>query len=162
VCERCDYRELLRSVGLAGTARREMILETIGNHHGVLRPSEILTKVRQRASINRVTLYRILDLLVGKGLVRRLSASDRVFRYGLAATPKHPDHAHFHCLQCGHMECLAPTAVPLRIRKSGTLESASIEHVEIRLDGVCQACRTGSEERDGVVGRFVSDQVGRS
>lgn len=144
MCERCDYRALLQSVGLSGTARRELVLETIGNYHGVLRPSEILRRVRKRASINRVTLYRILDLLVEKGLVHRLSAGDRTFRYGLAATPQHPDHAHFRCVQCGRMECLEPGAVPLEVKKSGHLQSVTVQRVEIRLDGLCQACGSHS------------------
>lgn len=144
MCEQCDYRALLQSVGLSGTTRRELVLETIGDYHGVLRPTEILRRVRKRASINRVTLYRILDLLVKKGLVRRLSAGDRTFRYGLSATPRHPDHAHFHCVQCGRMVCLEPAEVPLEVKKSGHLQTVIIQHVEIRVDGLCQACRSQS------------------
>ena len=141
MCKQCDYRALLQSVGLSDTPRRHMVLKIIGNHQGVLRPSDILEKVRKRTSINRVTLYRILDILVEKGLVRRLSASDRTFRYGLAATPRHPDHAHFHCVQCGRMECLEPVAVPVEVGKSRRLQSVTIQNVEIRLDGLCQTCQ---------------------
>lgn len=144
MCNQCDYPTLLQSVGLPGTARRELVLETIGNHRDVLRPSEILERVRKRISINRVTLYRILDLLVEKDLVRRLSAGDRTFRYGLAGTPRHPDHAHFHCVQCGLMECMEPAAVPLEVKKFRHLQSAKIQRVEIRLDGLCQACQSHS------------------
>jgi Fur family ferric uptake transcriptional regulator len=95
--------------------------------------------------MNRVTLYRILDRLVEKGLVRRLSASDRTFRYGLGGSSRHPDHAHFHCMECGAMECLDPELMPFKVRSSRDLESLNIQRMEIRLDGLCQAC--GS--RDG-------------
>ena len=142
MCNQCDYLNLLQSVGVSGTPRREMVLKAIGNHDGVLRPSEILERVRKQTSINRVTLYRILDLLVEKGLIRRLSAGDRTFRYGLAATPNHPDHAHFHCLQCGRMECLEPRGVPLGGENSRRLRSVTVQYVEIRFDGVCQTCQS--------------------
>jgi len=142
MCNQCDYQTLLRSAGLFGTPRRQMVLEIVGNHQGVLRPSEILEKMRKRTSINRVTLYRILDLLVEKGVVRRLSAGDRTFRYGLAPTPRHPDHAHFHCVQCGLMECLDPGAVPLGVKESRHLQTVTIQHVEIRFDGLCQTCQS--------------------
>jgi Fur family ferric uptake transcriptional regulator len=142
MCSRCDYRALLQSVDLSSTPRRETVLAVIGNYQGVLRPSEILQRVQRETPINRVTLYRILDLLVDKGLVRRLSAGDRTFRYGLAATPRHPDHAHFHCVQCGQMECLDPIAVPLEVREAEYLRSVSIQQIEIRIDGLCQACES--------------------
>ncbi len=142
MCDQCDYGILLRSAGLSDTPRRELVLETIGNHQGVLRPSEILEKVRRRISINRVTLYRILDLLVQKKLVQRLSAGDRTFRYGLAGTSRHPDHAHFHCVHCGLMECLDPASIPLDLRQSQHPQLMKIERMEVRLDGVCQTCRS--------------------
>lgn len=145
MCHQCDYPDLLRSVGLSPTPRRERVLEIIGNHQGVLRASEILAVVRKRISIDRVTLYRILDLLVEKRLVQRLSAGDRTFRYGLAGTSRHPDHAHFHCVRCGLMECLDPGSVPLEVNRSAHLQSMRIERMEIRLDGLCQRCRSQEE-----------------
>ncbi len=144
MCDQCDYGALLRSVGLSGTPRQELVLETIGNNKGVLRPSEILGRVRQRAPINRVTLYRILDVLVEKKLVRRLSASDRTFRYGFAGSSRHPDHAHFHCVKCGLMECLDPDSVPLEVERSQQFQSMKVERMEIRLDGLCETCRSHS------------------
>jgi len=142
MCHECDYGALLQSVGLSGTPRRALVLETIGSHEGVLRPREILERVRRRTSMNRVTLYRILDLLVENNLVRRLSASDRTFRYGLAGNSRHPDHAHFHCLRCGLMECLDPVSVPLEVRRPRQLGASEIRRMEIRFDGLCETCRS--------------------
>ena len=39
-----------------------------------------MAAVRSQMLINKVTLYRILDLLVDRGLVKRLLAGDRAFR----------------------------------------------------------------------------------
>ena len=94
------------------------------------------------ADVNRVTVYRILDLLVGNRLVERISAGDRSFRYGLAPNANHQPHSHFYCVECGEMECLRPEHISL---DTEPLERSSfpglIERVEVRFDGICEDCR---------------------
>ena len=63
------------------------------------------------STLDRVTLYRVLDWLVDKGLAHKIAGEDRVWRFN-AMTPNGQDshatheHAHFHCSQCGWLYCL--------------------------------------------------------
>ncbi len=72
MCQRCNYPDLIEAQGLDPTPNRVRIMEVIGNNPSPIRAQEIFTTVRRTAEINRVTVYRILDLLVEKGLVARL------------------------------------------------------------------------------------------
>ena len=84
MCESCDYTELLENCGLGYTPNRHRVLEVVGNNSGPLSAQQIFNTLNRTDNINRVTVYRILDLLVDKGLVERIRGGGRSFVYGLA------------------------------------------------------------------------------
>jgi len=140
MCERCNYAEMLEGQGVDPTPLREAVLRSVGDESRPLAAAEIMAAVRSRMSINKVTLYRILDLLVDKGLVKRLLAGDRAFRYGMGETRHHPDHPHFVCSRCRVMECLGPDRLPVGIKKFQTKGKRIIKHVDVRFEGICERC----------------------
>ncbi|MBW2074190.1 MAG: transcriptional repressor [Deltaproteobacteria bacterium] len=140
MCERCNYAEMLEGHGVDPTPLRQAVLRSIGEESRPLAAVEIIAAVRDQMSINKVTLYRILDLLVDRGLVKRLSAGDRAFRYGMGETRHHPEHPHFVCSQCGVMECLEPDLLPAGIRKFQIKGKRIIKHVDVRFEGICESC----------------------
>ena len=140
MCQDCDYDRMLEHGGVGLTPNRLAVFETIGNSQRPLTADEIIREVEQRIKVNRVTVYRILDLLVENKLVERLSAGDRSFRYGLAPSSKHARHPHFFCTQCGRMECLSPDAIHLNLNTLDGELNGSVETIQIRLDGTCKKC----------------------
>jgi Fur family ferric uptake transcriptional regulator len=133
--------DLLDNSGLGYTANRLKVLKIIGNCPYPLNAQEIIGNLNQTQEVNRVTVYRILDLLVEKKLVERISAGDRSFRYGLAPNANHEPHSHFYCVQCGEMECLSPSQINLDTEPLEHSFPGLIERVEVRFDGICQDCR---------------------
>lgn len=140
MCNRCDYRQLLTSGGLAPTANRLRVLELIGANSAPLSAQDIFTTLNRKAGINRVTVYRILDLLASGGLVERLRGGGRSLVYGLAPNPNHPAHAHFHCKACGGLRCLQPGSLKVDLRSVARSCAGEIQGVEIRVDGICRDC----------------------
>ena len=140
MCHQCDYSELLKSRDLVATRNRLRVLEIIGSHNFPLSAAEIYKALGHGNSINRVTVYRILDLLVAHGLVQRLSGGGRSFVYGLAPSDYHPAHPHFYCKSCGHMECLKPQSLHVDTKPMQRTFAGLIQNVEVRVDGVCQTC----------------------
>lgn len=124
-------------------------MRSIGEEPRPLAAAEILAVVHKRMSINKVTLYRILDLLVDEGLVRRLSAGDRAFRYGMGVSRHHPDHPHFVCSRCGVMECLGPDLLPRRLKQFQGSGKRVIKQVEVRFEGICERCMDTEERSRG-------------
>ena len=140
MCSNCDYRGLLESAGLEPTPNRLRILEIIGNNRFPLSAADILSTVERSHSINRVTVYRILELLVDHKLAERLSAGGRAAHYGLAPNDNHAPHHHFFCTRCGRMDCLNPGSIDLSSESLRKTFSGQIERIEIRVDGVCRNC----------------------
>ena len=140
MCGRCDYPRLFRSKGVAATPNRLMLMKIVGDGAAPMSPQEIHDALKGTRRVNRVTVYRILDLLVENGLLERLSSGDRAFRYGLAPNANHRPHPHFFCRRCGAMECLAADSLALDTRALERRYPGAIEKVEVRVDGICGNC----------------------
>jgi Fur family ferric uptake transcriptional regulator len=89
-------------------------------------------------TVDRVTLYRVLDWLVEKGLAHRIAGADRVWRYSIASA-EHGDHAHFQCNQCGKVLCLEQLAKP-EVRLPRLPSGYRSERVEMTVQGRCAEC----------------------
>ena len=142
MCQSCNYLEMLKQSDVGATPHRVKVLATIGNSDCPLRAQEIIDSMNKaaRRKVNRVTVYRILDLLVEHGLVDRISTGDRTFRYGLAPNDHHKPHPHFYCTKCGRMRCMSPDELGLDAEMFARTCKGRIEKVEIRLDGICSEC----------------------
>jgi Fur family ferric uptake transcriptional regulator len=140
MCHYCNYPRLLEQAGLTATDNRLKVLEVIGANASPLNVREIFNTLNRSSNINRVTIYRILDLLVENGIVDRLSGGGRSFYYGLAPNEHHHPHPHFYCKSCGNMECLNPESLPLDMAPLRRTYPGSVENVEVRVDGVCKNC----------------------
>jgi Fur family ferric uptake transcriptional regulator len=140
MCHQCNYVDLLKKANLLPTPNRLKILEVIGSNTYPLNAQEIFETVKRNGRINRVTVYRILELLVEKGLLDRISGGGRSFFYGPSPNQHHPAHAHFYCRNCGSMQCLRPESIVLDPAPLRRIFPGKIDHVDIRVDGLCKNC----------------------
>jgi Fur family ferric uptake transcriptional regulator len=140
MCHQCDYTNLLEESGLESTSKRLQVLEVIGDNNSPLSARQIFETLSRTYNINLVTVYRILDLLVEKGLIDRISGGSRSFVYGLAPNENHPAHPHFYCKSCGNLECLNPQSLNVDMQAMQRTFPGVIENVEVRIDGVCKNC----------------------
>ncbi len=140
MCHRCNYAELLESAALEATANRLRVLEVVGNNRFPLSAGDIFKTLGRSSTINRVTVYRILDLLVDRGVIERISTGGRAFYYGLAPNANHRSHPHFYCKSCGQMDCLDPESLSVETDPLWKTYPGRIEKVEVRVDGVCKNC----------------------
>ena len=70
-----DARELLGACGLAATPNRLCVLRALEGARRPQTPQELLAALPALgASMNRVTLYRILELLVERGVAKSSSS----------------------------------------------------------------------------------------
>jgi len=141
MCERCNYQKILEKVGIKPTKHRLAVLQVLGTASHPLTAQDVFDALQACRTINRVTVYRILESFVEGGVVDKISAGDRSFRYGLAPNENHPQHAHFYCRLCGLMACLPPESLPLPSQSASSVMPGIVEKYEIRLDGVCHQCR---------------------
>jgi len=140
MCLQCDYEDLLKRARLDVTDNRLRVLEVVGNNSYPLSAGDIYATLQRSSAINRVTVYRILDLLVAHGLVDRISTGGRAAYYGLAPNEHHRPHPHFYCKRCGRMECLNPESITLAGESFHKTFPGQIDKVEVRVDGICKNC----------------------
>lgn len=134
-----NERELLARGGLAATEKRVLVLRALAEAHGPATPQELQDALGPR--LNRVTLYRILDLLVEHKLAARHNAGERAFRYCLLGGAA--GHAHFTCSRCGHTECLDSSGFGLMLGELVRRLPMRVDSMDIRFGGVCQGCLAG-------------------
>lgn len=88
-----EHTRQLRSVGLRATQGRMALLHVL---EGARRPLSA-REIGRRLDLNLVSVYRALETLVAKGLVRQGSDGHAArFSYGLV-----PHHHHMICSDCG-------------------------------------------------------------
>ena len=140
MCHHCNYQEMLKAADLEPTPNRLRVLEVVGNNSYPLSAGDIFKTLERSSTINRVTVYRILDLLVDHGVVERISTGGRAFYYGLAPNNHHQPHPHFYCKKCGQMDCLNPESLIIDTEPLLKTFSGRIDKVEVRIDGICKNC----------------------
>jgi len=130
----------MAKAGLQLTRKRLSVLEIIGNSDFPLSAADIHAALDKSHPINRVTVYRILDLLVEKKIVDRIATGGRAAYYGLAPNEQHQAHPHFYCTSCGRMDCLSPESLNVEFNRFEDTFPGRIDKLEMRLDGVCKNC----------------------
>jgi Fur family ferric uptake transcriptional regulator len=140
MCENCNYTNILKMAGVEATVNRVSVLETIGNNNCPLTAMDIFNVVERTLTINKVTVYRILDLLVGKNILERLSSGNRSTYFGMAPNENHISHPHFYCTTCGRMDCLNSASIAIDTEQLLKTFPGRIENIAVRVDGICKNC----------------------
>lgn len=118
------------------TPARVRVLETLLAAPHALSHAEVEAHLSQSGPLDRVTLYRVLDWLVERGIAHRIAGEDRCWRYNAVGQSEH-GHAHFHCNACGQVFCLSELqpAFALHLPPGYRYQQA-----ELRIQGLCPAC----------------------
>ncbi|WP_354685878.1 Fur family transcriptional regulator [Cupriavidus necator] len=137
--------ERLRQLGARVTQPRLCILAClIGSDEALTHQAVIDRLPEQGETVDRVTVYRVLDWLVDQGVAQKRAGNDRVFRFSLiereaARAQEHRQHSHFHCTRCDRTFCLDASA-PAQPAVPRVPSGFAIEHVELTVNGVCAEC----------------------
>lgn len=127
----------IRAAGERLTAPRAAVLAALLGSDTALTHHEVEETLRAATPVDRVTVYRVLDWLVGLGLAHRIPGEDRTWRFRANGDSSHGPHAHFTCSSCGKTVCLENVSVPPRVDlPRGFLP----KKVELTVQGLCAAC----------------------
>jgi Fur family ferric uptake transcriptional regulator len=134
--------KLLVQAGLENTAHRRIILAAVADAERPVTATEVGAVVGVGEKLNKVTLYRNLELLVECGLLRRHSGPDRCYRYCRPsfASPS-VVHCHVYCSNCGVGRCVEAPRNWIKPEDLLDISGFEVGRVEIRLEGLCSDCR---------------------
>lgn len=132
-------RSILKDAGLRCTQGRIEILRVLLNTQDPQTHEELFAQLSQTL-VNRVTLYRVLESFLHAGIVHRVEAGGRVWRFAVCGRMHHGHcHPHFICRACGRIECLANCPMPEIPR---LIPQHTVEEQEVYLRGLCAECAT--------------------
>lgn len=132
-----DAQALIRSRGARLTTPRARVLAVLLGADAALSHHEVEALLRPACTVDRVTVYRVLDWLVEHGLAHRVAGEDRAWRFRASPRPDSAPHAHFTCTRCGRTVCLESVAVPTRIPVPAGFRP---EAMELMVRGRCARC----------------------
>jgi len=119
------------------TRQRLVILEEIRLARRHPTADEVFVQVRRRLPrISLGTVYRTLDLLSERGLIRRLEFGGGQRRFD----GKLEEHYHIRCLGCGRLEDVDQASLQLG-RVPTRLHGYVITGLRLELVGLCPACQ---------------------
>ena len=132
--------DMLKRNQLSVTGSRKKILHLFFEQEGALAHGDIEKKAGEK--FDRVTIYRTLQVFVGKGIIHTIPTADNSIRYALckddcSAGHHHDHHVHFICNNCGNTYCLDDVVTPdIKLPRG-----YSATHVEVLAEGICRNCK---------------------
>lgn len=129
-------RDFLEKTGLEPTLNRILVLSALTGGDHALTAKEVYEAVLATHRVNRVTVYRILDLLEEKGIANRVSFGEGVRRYCVG---RH--HSHFHCTGCDEVLCIDNATLHFDEESVGRALPIQVSSVDLHLEGLCERCR---------------------
>lgn len=139
-------RQRVRDTGARVTGARVQVLASLLEADRALSHAEVqrlLARDDRVEVLDRVTVYRVLDWLVGAGLAHRVSGPDRVGRFSAHAGPLgagHGRHGHFKCVRCDRVFCMRASRGLARSVRAMLPEGFAGEQVELTVLGRCADC----------------------
>ncbi len=131
--------DILKRNGLSVTDSRKKILGLFINHVGSLNHGVIEKSMGNE--MDRVTIYRTLQIFVDKGLIHTIPTKDNSISYALCkdhceAGHHHDNHVHFICITCNTTTCMDDVTIPeVKLPKG-----FKPHHAEMVVSGVCKDC----------------------
>jgi len=107
---------------------------------------EMITAQLSGHKPNKVTIYRMLESMVEKGIVHKAYVGKRKWHYELAHNcSEHQCHPHFTCSKCSSTSCLTGLSIPMA---KSPFKGFIIDHQQVRLEGLCPECveKSGAED----------------
>ncbi len=143
------YDRLLKGCGLRKTKARLAVLAVLDSAQSPRSTDSVHRAASELEPMDRVTAYRTLESFHRSGLVERVRAGGRTWRYHLSLEPDRPSHPHFYCSRCGRLECLPQDIVSVDLERMKKEYPARVEHLQVNLEGFCPACLAKGHHRRG-------------
>ena len=132
--------QALAEAGHRAGGARAAVLAALASQSCCRTAQDVFDNIRgggQRVGI--ASVYRVLDLLVGRRLVLRLDLGDGVSRFEPALPDGHHHH-HLVCTDCGEVTPFEDPALEKAIDATGRRSSFAISEHDVVLRGHCPDC----------------------
>lgn len=130
---------ILRNNRLKATPQRIAILHVLERHTQPLTIEKIKNALPSSAGVDSVTVYRTMDVLYAKGVVRKVDFHHSHTHFELR---RERDHHHIVCTRCGRVEdvqgCTIQELSSVVLKKTPTF--STIDDHTLEFFGMCSRC----------------------
>ncbi|MFM7321331.1 MAG: Fur family transcriptional regulator [Armatimonadota bacterium] len=140
--------DVLRSAGCRITKPRQALAELFASAESPVSVPELHAKVNERLAehpgdepVNLVTVYRFANLLVERGIARKVEFGQGYFRYEPAEAQDGPHHHHIVCDECGRIADFHDCGIATLIDRLESESGFRIARHQLELYGLCPTCR---------------------
>ncbi|KKR33413.1 MAG: Ferric uptake regulator, Fur family [Candidatus Gottesmanbacteria bacterium GW2011_GWC2_39_8] len=134
-----DCKTELRNADLKVTPARLGILGALEN---TSKPLDIVSLIKylniSKIKADRVTVFRIINALVIKGLVKPIQFNDGKLRYEHMSKA---DHHHFICGECGDIEDILECNVEKIEKNIQKKKGVLVKYHSLEFFGLCSRCK---------------------
>ncbi|MFC6098624.1 Fur family transcriptional regulator [Olivibacter domesticus] len=135
------FENILRKHSLKVTHPRLKVLEKIFNKDTATSQPELEKSIGE--DIDRVTLYRVLNIFEEKGIIHKVFDLHGTATYAICSTrctthQHHDEHVHFTCSTCNSVYCLQEIKLPQITTPSGF----TIDQIAVNAIGTCNKCQS--------------------
>ncbi|WP_018969038.1 Fur family transcriptional regulator [Rubritalea marina] len=128
-----------RDAGLRRTKALELLLETMLESHSPMTLADLAEHPNLAEQCDRATVFRLLQRLMDKAIVRRLGLHERAAYFTLLLEGRHQDF--LICSDCGKIEAIdAPCPVHKLEKELATKTGFTKLYHELEFFGICPKC----------------------
>lgn len=132
-----DCSEEIKQAMLKVTPARVATMKLFESHDTPLDAQHLVDHL-VKEGIDRVTVFRMLNAFVEKGLLRKLEFGEGKARYELADKE---DHHHLICEKCGKVEDIEDTVIPALEKHIEKQHHFQVERHSLEFFGLCEECQ---------------------
>ena len=134
-----DCKEELRDVDLKVTPARLGILAALEHTSKPLDVASLISYLDQQdIKVNKVTVFRIMNILSEKGLVTPIQLGEGKFRYEHSAKA---DHHHFICERCGAIQDISDCNIEVLEHHIQQKKGLLVKRHSLEFYGICKNCQ---------------------
>lgn len=133
-----EFKASLTMAGERVTSPRLVVFRAL-TRNGPISMSKLISTVGQD-NIDKVTVYRTIDLLRKMGLVQEVGLGrNRLLELSDAY---HSHHHHFTCLNCGQITDFDSAVIESDLKQVGEQLGFTVRNHQVELTGTCKECAT--------------------
>lgn len=128
----------LKDVSLHVTPARIAAMKLFESHDTPVDVQHVIDHLQKNLGVDRVTVFRIINTFVEKGILRKLEFQEGKSRYELA---NKEDHHHLICERCGEIEDVADTVIPSLVEQIKKNQQFIVTKHSLEFFGICKHCQ---------------------
>lgn len=127
----------LKNVSLQITPARIAAMQLFETHNTPLDAQHVIDHLRKDLGVDRVTVFRIINTFVEKGLIRKLEFGEGKARYELNRN----EHHHLICEVCGSIEDISDCNISGLEKDIKKKKSFLVKNHSLEFFGICRDCQ---------------------